>query len=227
MKQPNIERDGIGAVAVWQMQRALGDPRAEPLTRKILRKALKPLGRLVEEMCPTALQMTPQGLVSAYGPMLNGHVSSKRHLFLIASSDDAAGAILSEWVDIAAARKVVENGLAELFPNEAGVLLKTRSREELWGGHKEWRASVWVLVSRAVAERQTMNAAVAGVMALMGDDGKRLLADQSAVIRAKQLLPAVCALVGVKKEKGAAGVCSLIMLPPAIDLALAETGAAQ
>jgi hypothetical protein len=56
---------------------------------------------------------------------------------------------------------------------------------------------------------------------------KRVLSEQCAAIRAKQLLPAVCAITGVKKGQGAAGMCGVIMLPPAIDLALAETGAAQ
>jgi hypothetical protein len=142
MNRPDIERDGIGAVAVWQMERGLEG--ATALTREALSRALTPFQQMVEDLSSASLQMAPRGLVTAYGPYLNGHyASSSRHLFLLATSVGSACSVLTEWVpDVAAARAHVEKWLIELCSDDVRRMVETQSREELWG-HKDWRGLVW------------------------------------------------------------------------------------
>ena len=88
--------DSIGDLAVMQVKTALRGQRIDSETCRALRQTLPTLAATVEELCPAVLEITPGGIVSAYGPLLGGEQRVGRHVFIFATNEGHGMALAAD-----------------------------------------------------------------------------------------------------------------------------------
>ena len=178
-----------------QVKTALRGQRIDGETRRALRQTLPTLATTVEELCPAVLEVTPTGLVSAYGPFLGGQQRAGRHVFIFATNEGHGLVLAAEWP-----------------PREALDEIAAAAHT---------RTFYWAAICEAVLEEKAGSALLTAAY-LFGEAGRSQIATGSSKLRAAGLLPVVCvAAARHKKRARACGMSCVIALPPPIDLFVA------
>jgi hypothetical protein len=192
--------DGIGNLARWQLEQMMKDTPA--VARRRLAPGLRAFERAVEGICPAAIKATASGVVTHYGPFLEGDT---RQLFALVAADGkrtAARIVASEWPPVTDA-----------------TILKVRS---LTPTSPDWRGPVGGAFIDALFD-DNMTVAIHCLSYLLHNQQQDAIA-RCREVTAEGFLPMVTALVGGKRGAKLSMNFSVIALPPSIDLTLAETG---